>query len=355
MLPFVFIFLLCLANTRINTRESNYFTIIVLILFSGLRYQVGYDYDAYLGIMKYPTDWSINRLEPFERFLIKYCVQTKFYQLFFIVNSFITIWCIWGGLNNLKKCGTITNISISILIFLTAPLMFLQSFSIVRHWTALSIVFYGSTWLLRGKMLNFIICIILSTTCHSVGWIGLLYYPLCKFKISLRLNVIAIIICLTCGEVFKGYLLSHITGTDNLLINLFIRYIQSDEGETGLTKIPYVFLAFDIIFLYIRKFKYNDIYQQFSTIYNAGCCLMFLLSFQTTISLRFSTLFLVYIIVAIPYFIVFLKSHCSKTNYTLFFLFLVAFFATMYFYILLIYNTSLSRSQFLPYQLCFYN
>ena len=254
----------------------------------------------------------------------------------------------------MKKCGAITNISISLLVFLTAPLMFLQSFSIVRHWTALSLVFYGSTWLLRGKTLYFIICIILSTTCHGVGWIGLLYYPLYKFNFSLKFNVIAIIICLLSGEVFKGYLLSHIIGTDNYLISKFLRYVQSDESEGGLTKIPYVFLSFNIIFLCIRRYNENVLFQHFSTIYNVGCCLMFLFSFNTTISLRFSTVFLVYLITIIPYLLAFIKSHRSKDDYTFYFLFLVAILAVMYFYILSIHNTALGRSQYLPYQLCFF-
>ena len=345
MWPYILLFILALANCFVNTKQSNLFILILFIFFTCLRYNVGFDYEAYLSIMIHNDSFSLQRMEGLERWLLEFCTRTKLYQLFFILNSIVTIICVYFMIEKFSP-----NKAISLFIFLTCPLMLTQSFSIVRHWTAVSLILYGTTFLADKKLYKFLFCIIFASLCHSIALVGLLYIPLFYLQINNKINILLLIISLLLGSVIQTYiinLLGNVEGVNDA--RHLVIYAQRIGGQDGLTRLPYLFLILDIILLFNRKRFLNKEIQRWINIYNVGVCFMFLFSFQATLSIRFSTVFLPAIIICIPSLI---GLRITEYNLKKLFVF-VTIFTGLFFYTLSIYNDNLGRSQYIPYDVFF--
>lgn len=343
LFPYILLFLLVLCNCYINTRRSNWFVVLAIFAFSAMRYNVGYDYMGYCKTMVNGEEFEVNRLELFERWLLLLSRDNRFYQLFFIVNSYITVYFVKWAVDRLSA-----DKSLSYLVFLCFPLLLLQSYSIVRHWTAASIIFYGSACLLNKEYRRFFFCTAVSIGFHSVGYIALVFLPLMLFKFSLKSNIVLLVGALLISELMKNFLLSHLTGVDTFIAQKLFRYVDSTHVEGGMSKIPYIYAFVDIMALLCWYFRYREeeLYKQYATIFNFGVSLMLLFSFQTTLAIRFSTPFVIYLLPLVPFFF---NGRLRNINI----LALVTFCAAFYFFNLTIYNETLHRSQFLPYRLFF--
>lgn len=315
---------------------------LCLFLFSALRYDVGYDY---LHYYEYVQIEQVFNMEFFQKLLIETSSKLHFPQLFFIVNSFITVFCIYWGV--VRKS---VNSSISLFAFLCVPLMFLHSMSIVRFWTALSIVFLASTYLLDKKYVIYFILNVLAIGFHNAAVVGFLFLIICFIKIGKRMNIILLIASIIISSILQSYL-SGIAGMGNIFARTFLDYANADESVDSFSRLPYVFLLFDLFLLLgtnrIQK-QFPDV-QRYVMFYNVGCCIMFLLSFQPTLSSRLSRFFLVYSIIVIP-FIIEGKTKMKKQDKKIVMFFVCAFF---YVFMLTIFNNSLKRFEYLPYQLFF--
>lgn len=340
MIPYIIIFLVTALNCFINNRKSNNCIILLLFLLSALRYNVGYDYESYLHIMQSNDMFLINRMELFERFLLIKSIELKFYQLFFIVNSFIVCLCIYKFINRFS-----INQALSYLVFLCVPLMLTQSFSIIRHWTAVAIILYGTTFLIDRKIITFLLCVAIAYFCHSVALVGLLFIPLFYIHINLTINLVMLVSAFLLGSLLQRFL-TDFNGVGIKDVEEFIRYAQG-EGEGGLTKLPYIFLAIDILLL--SKLRKNVNLWRWVCIFNFGVCLMFLFSFQSTLSLRFSTIFLPAVIICLPCFVGQKLSENNTANSTIFILVM----GILFFLNISIYNQTILRSQYLPYEFFF--
>lgn len=107
---------------------------VYLALFSGLRFNVGYDYPAYVDIYNYSVDIP---LEYFSELLMHAARSLGNYQYYFLISSVITVACVGAALWRYSR-----DPSIALLGFLCMPYMFLASLSVVRQYTAIAIGFY---------------------------------------------------------------------------------------------------------------------------------------------------------------------------------------------------------------------
>ena len=345
MIPYIIVLIITLANCLINTRLSNNFVFIILFLFSACRYDVGYDYASYMDIMWRNDDFQLDRMELIERYLLYLSINLKFYQLFFIVNSAVVFFCV----KRFVQKNSI-NVAISYLVFLCMPLMLTQSYSIVRHWSALAVILYASTFLFEKKYITYGALCLLSVGFHNVGYIGFLLLPMVIFNLNLKWNIIILIISFFAGELLKVWLNDTLSGVDLYISNKFINYLENEEGESGLSRIPYVFLFFDIIYLFALNYNHEvgSKIWSIATIYNIGCCLMFLFKAQVTLSLRFSTPFIAFIIVLFPHFLV--KPLLNNKWMAIKYLTAIILLCGLFIITISIYNGSIHRSQYLPYR-----
>lgn len=348
-IPYILLLGLLLINIRINTRRSNNFCFFVLFVFSAIRFDVGFDYTMYLNVLNSRHDYE--RFEFFE-FLIQQLARHTYIPLFFIINSFITVYFAKWTIEKLS-----VNISLSLYAFLCMPLLFTHSFSIVRFWSGVSILFYASTFLFdkrnKKNLIYFLIFWIISINFHGSMAIGILFLPLCLFRISRATNLMVLLVSFIAGEFVLSQLLGSSLSNYGMLGTRLDDYAHRGNTESGMTKLPYLYLAIDFIFILLwsnGKRKSDILKNKFITIFNIGVSFLFLFSFDNTLSSRLCRPFLIYIVILVPFI---LKGFKLQTRQLSKFAFTIGA-AALFFYTITIYNDGLGKSEYLPYKVVFF-
>jgi len=353
LLPWLFIYLIGVINLNYNTRQSNDFFFFILFVFSAIRFEVGFDYMSYDHLITDGNEHEIERIEILQQILVRWS-RDSFHQFFFVVNSFVTVYFTKCALERLS-----INLAVSALAFLCFPLMYCNSMNIIRFWTAIAVLFYAASLLFDHKLkkkrfIYFLILLIFALCFHNGAIVGVLLLPLCICNIPIVVNIAVLIIGFVGGEFVLSRILSGVL-PDNIYSDQLNLYINKDHQADGLSKIPYLYLIFDVICLLRYKIFKNiskNAYK-YLTIFNFGVAIMFLMSFQATLSTRLSRPFMVFFLCLLPYCLTryhFYNIRFSITTKRL--LFGIMSFALLI-YLISISNETLGRSQFLPYKVFF--
>lgn len=343
-IPYLLLLGLLMINMKINSKASNNLCFFVLFVFSAIRYDVGYDYMMYLDILRYEPDYD--RFEFLEYLLQRFAAQT-YIPIFFIVNSFITVYFAKWAIEKLS-----VNVSISLLAFFCLPLLYTHSLSIIRFWSGVSVLFYATTFLYEKKWLHFAIFYIISYFLHGSMAVGILFIPLVLFKISRIANIILLILSFIGGEFVLNRLLGSSLADYGILGERLNYYANIGDTESAMTKIPYLYLAIDILFLFLwtrNKNKSSAVLHKYITIFNIGVSILFLFSFDNTLNSRLCRPFLIYIILVVPLILKHLRGETKRMSTLAFTLAASALFL----YTITIYNDTLGKSEYLPYRIIF--
>lgn len=334
LIPYILLFVVALLNLKKNTKSSNNWAFFILVVFSALRYEVGYDYYSYYEIIDLGA--GIERFEPLEQILCIISVILQRPQLFFAVNSVATIYFLKGALRRLN-----VDQSKAYFLFLCLPLMFLNSLSVVRFWTSVSIVFYASTFLKEKKYIAYFIFLCLGFLCHKAALLGFLFFPLSMLKLRRSSNVIILIFAVLIS-IIAPTLLSSINIEGSSLSDDYQHYVQKDDNAGGMSKIPYFYALLDCVILLCGYHRMSEEDKQNTTIFNVGVALIFAFSFNATLSARLSRYFLIYALAVFPKML-----YGKYRQVTIFCSFVI------YVYLLTIYSDSLNGYEYLPYQIFF--
>lgn len=343
-IPYLLVLGLLIINLFINTKKSNNICFFIIFLFSACRYEVGYDYMMYLDILRYEPDYE--RFEFLEYLLQRFAAHT-YIPIFFIVNSFITVYFAKWAIEKLS-----VNVSVSLLAFLCLPLLYTHSFSIIRFWSGVSVLFYATTFLYEKKWFYFAIFYIISYFLHGSMVVGILFIPLVLFKISRTVNIILLILSFIGGEFLFNGIIGASLGDYGILGERLNYYAKMSYTEGSMTKIPYLYLAIDILFLFLWT-RYNNkssaVLHKYITIFNIGVSILFLFSFDNTLNSRLCRPFLIYIILVVPLILKHLRGEKRRMSTLAFTLAASALFI----YTITIYNDTLGKSEYLPYRIIF--
>lgn len=343
-IPYLLLLGLLMINMKINSKASNNLCFLVLFVFSAIRYDVGYDYMMYLDILRYEPDYD--RFEFLEYLLQRFAAQT-YIPIFFIVNSFITVYFAKWAIEKLS-----VNVSISLLAFFCLPLLYTHSLSIIRFWSGVSVLFYATTFIYEKKWIHFAVFYIISYFLHGSMVVGILFIPLVLFEISRIANIILLIFSFVGGEFVLNRLLGSSLADYGILGERLNYYANIGDTESAMTKIPYLYLAIDILFLFLwtrNKNKSSAVLHKYITIFNIGVSILFLLSFDNTLNSRLCRPFLIYIILVVPLILKHLRGETKRMSTLAFTLAASALFL----YTITIYNDTLGKSEYLPYRIIF--
>lgn len=244
-----FIFIFFLLTQFVKTSNIKYFNYSYLIIFliSGLRFDVGYDFPLYYGWIKGDINFledQLDRLEFFSRSLVVFSHDINFYQLFFIVTSFFIVFSTYKVIKENSN-----DYVISTLVFLSFPIFFFNSLSIIRQYVALSIVFYSFKYIKSRNLLKFMISIAVAFLFHKSAVVALVLYWVYNIKLK---NIHFLIIFL--GGFFSSKLVYILVEN---FIPYYLIYLDRKIGVGG----DKILLAFQVIGLFILFFvdkKQND-------------------------------------------------------------------------------------------------
>lgn len=320
-----------------------------LLLFAALRYNVGWDYSTYSKLIEKADAAGLDfkRIEWLSRNLMLLAHYT-FTQLYFIINSVIGLCCIYSVCKKYSH-----DVAMSLFLFLTFSLFYLMSMNIIRNFTAVLMVVYACQLFLEKRYLGYIILIFLAAGMHSSAYIGLVLPLLWVLNLSRMTNVVLFVCSFIIGVIVKEWILSLST---NSLTERMVFYVMNEESE-GSGPYKYVFYIINMTFLiFWDKIVKVDIRNRFFLqLVNIGVCIWTAFSFQSTLSLRFSLFFTIWMIVLVPALIDTFSVRNQKLVKQLVMLSFAGLFFLNLYILATAYNKNLiEQASFLPYKIFFF-
>ena len=242
---------------------------------------------------------------------------------------------------------------LSFFTFMMIPLFFLESLSIVRYSSALSMVFIAYYFYKEKQYVKYIICCLIAGGLHSSGYIGFIFLLPLLYKSTYFFNIVIYILAIA----FHTYKLDNIVyllpGGNNVIYLRLIGYLSRIEPQRGLMSIIVFFIGFINLLFWKKLISINNQNSDYLRLINLGVFFWGLFSFNVTLSLRISSYFLIFILLLVPSFIPLFKKKVAARSMII--LFLSVYFASSFFVNIKGYDPSPSdRISYLPYQSVFY-
>lgn len=348
LIPYILVYLLMVISACLgNSVKTVVFSSLILFIFAGIRYGIGYDYIQYLikikSSIEQPYEWAQNSIIYWSRIL-------EFPQLFFILNSFVSVFCISFVGHKLTKSGAIV-----LLCYFLVPLFYVDGLSIVRNASAYSLIFLSFYFYMEKRfVLCFLICF-LATGFHSSSYIFILLYMCLIFmKKTRKINILIYIVAISFMFLdLSEFIYENIKVIlpNNLVKNVDYYFIYNQDQGKSIKYVLFLIGFFNLFFFQklVKKDRNSNVYIY---LYNIGLLLWGLFSFDHTLSLRLSTYFLLFFVLLGPTYcdIVFIR---MKLN-VFFIAFLSMFLASSFFVNINAYIAGISdKISFLPYQTIF--
>ncbi|MGE8377404.1 MAG: EpsG family protein [Sphingobacterium sp.] len=215
-----------------------FITFLILGLFSGIRFNVGIDFENYLDIYKYALQDLNITSEPFFIYVIKFCdLLGGSSQMLFLVMALLTNYFMYRYVTEQSLDPTL-----SMLIYFSVISFYLFSFNISRQWAACSIYLFSLIYLINKRYIVFL----------SINIITALVFH----KSLLYVSALTLITVLDLNRKMKllGILMAIIVGVFIKVILGFTGYEKYTESSFDMT-VDFKIYIFFLINLIIDVFK----------------------------------------------------------------------------------------------------
>lgn len=175
----------------LSVKKKNICISIILFLFIGLRYDVGWDFGTYYAMAKFPDDYTYiyERLEFFNKLIYKLTWYSGIVELPFIFYSLLLILFLYLSIkeNENKEAAWI--------MFICFPLFMFNYFSLMRQGVAIMIVFYGFVkFMNKNKSYKFLCFCLIATLFHGSALFSLIMIPIKKIESTINNKVIKLLL-----------------------------------------------------------------------------------------------------------------------------------------------------------------
>lgn len=335
-LLYIFVIILFLINFKgvISKKTLFIFTSITLILFGGLRYDVGWDYAIYEQILRVYRDSGFllyDRGEYLSNLLYKLSISTNIY-IYFIITSAIIYFFISLTFYKVSKFYIV-----SYLFFLAFPLFYLNSFSVIRNFVAIAITFYASKYIIDKKFFKYILMIFIAILFHKSAIIALLGLVPLFLNITPIYSLVILLISFLLRPLWQSIIFESDLGTYEAYTHLG----TSTDGQTA-------FLILGLIYIVMLiqgqiNYKYDVIFNKLFLMYTIGIGIFINFWGLGVFSHRLSLFFTIYATLLLPYLI------NNKYRFVLFFIMCTM----LYMYMIVNYYFSV-QNDFIPYKVLFW-
>ena len=187
-------FVLSLATIS-KSKELSLVILFTIFIIFAFQYNIGGDYLVYKEFfISSEEQLDLRRIDPGYQFLIKTLSAAGLnYQSIYIVSAILI-----GGL--LYRSAILyekyLNIPVIYVILLFFSLLYFDYLGVIRQAIAQSIVFYAATWILREKIVIFILLTCVAALMHISAILALILIPILSGKIGKKINYMMLIISL---------------------------------------------------------------------------------------------------------------------------------------------------------------
>lgn len=305
MLIYLFILLLILFSSLLHSHKlTNFdkFIFIILALISGFRFEVGTDFNAYVGYFDLVANGYSSPAEIGFDILANIVSTLGFNaQILFLVLSSLTMFFFFKGAQYYFSKGFIYK-PIFYIIFLI--FVYFSSFNAVRQILAAAIIFYASKYIIEKNFIAFAFWVLLAMTFHFSSIVFLVVYFIINKNYSrvTLLSTIILSVILATNNVVSDIMLQITVNYTFLDIGGYIsNYLTSTYNERnvelGIVFFINTFLLLSLIFFkrkYI-KFKWQNMMLNYYCLYIS----FLFLAIDAFVLARFQYFLSIYMAVAI--------------------------------------------------------
>lgn len=348
--PYLIISIAFLLSSTKYIKNGSKIIFVILTLFTCLRYNVGWDYFAYVDLIKGNIVAIINsRFEPLNLLVFILAKYLNFYPLVFIFFGYLTL-----KLTQLIITKYSVDPIISWVVFYSLPLFYFASLSTIRQSIATAFILFSYNYIINKKTALFLLMILIASLFHVSAIAGLLLLPLTKIPVSLKLNWILLGLSFLLSPILENLLLNVNLGFPILATLKY--YINANIS--GSTILQYLYYAIGItnLLFYKRLTEKSATNKLLITISTAGLSIYNLLSFEPVSAGRISAFFLIFWILIVPHYTSFFKEWQRPfVRITVSLFFILVSFAYLNIYINAYQNRKLEKISFIPYKVWFNN
>ena len=318
---------------------------IVVLVFTCLRYDIGYDYAGYKRIAEGLNVDEFDRVELFDKALLSIAMAVNHYQFFFIAASLLTYLPLsWFCLKNSRDP------ELSFLVYIFYPFMFLESMSSVRNYIAFSIVLIALSMIIQKRIKIAVFWIIIAFGFHLSALFALLLIPVYKIKLNKMFLWGIWMSSFLLTVVLEKYLANVESG--NPLIALFLQYIDAKQQGGQIFTYLINFICLGVLLLWDRLKIQKEENEGLMRLFFVGVCVWNILAFDIVTRSRLSMYFILSLLLLVPEFIHIIEVkglNMRKIILSLFF----AIFASSFFINIKANLTDGTKISYLPYQTIF--
>lgn len=284
--------------------------IVILAIFSGIRYQIGVDYNSYLSIFSNVTSTLkppfINLETGFKAMVIFFkSLSFPAISLFFFF-SLILLLFIQRGIERSSKYR-FYSLFIFFLIFLITYV-----FNALRQGIAMSIFIYLIPDIKNKKFIKVAIFSVIAFMIHNSGVFILVSYFLYFFSFDRKTYVI-----LTLASIFYYFYNEKFINLIIIILPDFFsskltNFLEKFSGEVDFTSFILRLVLLGILLLYYQKLKELNGYQGLFNIYFFGFLFYVIFSFQSQFATRINMFFRILEIILLPALLVVEKDKLRK-------------------------------------------
>lgn len=313
----------------------------IIFIISAFRFDVGYDYSMYyhliVGDIKF-IDNQLNRLELLSRALIDFSHYITFIQLFFIVSSLLIVYAFYS---TIKKYSI--DPILSTLVFISFPIYLFQSFSIVRQYIAVAIIFYSYRFIKTRKLGIYLLFVFFAFLFHKSALIAIPLY----YLFSVHGYFKTIIFALYLLSFFSSDIIAYSIALFTDQYDLYIKGGAYGKGGDLLLIFFQVTGFFLLPIVYVLKVKNEKDLKFYLMCFYIGLFIWSSLSKFGHAGIRGSLYFMSFFILLIPY----LKTKIKQYYFIRYSLFVICFF--IFIFNLYIKSNHEIKDPNMPYQFYF--
>lgn len=343
--PYLIISVALLMCSTKYIKNGSKIIFILLILITCLRYNVGWDYFAYVDIIKGNIASIINsRYEPLSLLVLLCAKYLNFYPLVFVFFGYFTL-----KLTQLIITKYSEDPVISWVVFYSLPLFYFASLSTLRQSLATAFILLSYNYIINKRTILFLFLIVIASLFHVSAIAGLLLHPLAKIPITLKLNWILFGLSFLLSPILENLILNINIGFP--LLTTFKYYINANT--TGSTTLQYLYYTIGVINLlfYKKLTEKSETNKLLITITTVGISIYNLLIFEPVSAARISAFFLIFWILIIPHYASLFKEWQRQfVRFSVSFLFILISFVYLNIYITAYHNKVNEKISFLPYR-----
>ncbi len=232
-------------NRKVSKNFFAFLSSLPLLIVSGIRFNVGYDYVSYASFFKLLLAGKTNDFVEFGFFYLTKFIQifSDNYIVFFFVLSLIFIYFTFKAIYEESP-----NPVLSIFLLVSTQYFFI-SMNGIRQFIALSMFLYSIRYIRERKLIPFLIVMLFASSIHAVSLILIPMYYLYNTKISPKLQIIVLSLLFLLRNTIKTIVYSVLLSTK------YYYYIDVDYGNHSA---GYITLAIELIVLILGWIFYSN-------------------------------------------------------------------------------------------------